>query len=66
MVRRDPKELDPTESDTGRSWSLLSSGCERSRYQFIPNQTYSSSRTLEACLNLLSCDAADRVAVGAL
>ena len=31
-VTRDQMELGPTGSDTGRSWFLLSCGCDRSRY----------------------------------
>ena len=49
-------ELGPTGSDTGHSWSLLSSGCDRSRYyrvaqgtRLIPNNIH-FHRTLVACL----------------
>ena len=50
-------ELRPTESDTGRSWFLLSSGCDTSRYYrvthgagLIPNEIQFPCRTLVACL----------------
>ena len=57
QVRRDQMELGPTGSDTERSWFLLSSGCDGSRYYRvahgtgpIPNETQSPCRTLVACL----------------
>ena len=50
-------EPGPTEFDTGRSWFLLSCGCNRSRYYRvahgagpIPNETQFRCRTLGACL----------------
>ena len=57
QVTRDQMEQGPTGSDTGRSWFLLSSGCDRSRYYRvphgtgpIPNDTPFPCRTLVACL----------------
>ena len=56
-VRRDQRELDPTESDTGRGSLLLSSSCDRSGYYWaahgaglIPTETQFPCRTLAACL----------------
>ena len=47
----------PPGSDTGRSWFLLSSGCDGSRYygvahgtRLIPNEIQFPCRTLVACL----------------
>jgi hypothetical protein len=57
QVTRDQTRLSPTRSDTGRSWFLLSSGCDRSRYYrvahgtaLIPNETQLPCRALVACL----------------
>ena len=57
QVTRDQMEPGPTESDMGRSWFLLSPGCDGSRYYCvthgtgqIPNETQFSCRTLVACL----------------
>ena len=57
QVRRDQMGLGPTGYDTGRSWFLLSSGCDRSGYcrvahgaRLIPNNTQYHCRTLVACL----------------
>ena len=57
QVRREQMEPGPTESDTGRRWFLLISGCDRSRYYrvahgtgLIPNEIRFPCRTLVACL----------------
>ena len=39
QVIHDQMELSPTESDTGCSWFLLSSGCDRSRYYRVAHGT---------------------------
>ena len=57
QVTRDQMEPGPTGSDTGRSWFLLSSGCDGSRYYRvahgtgpIPNEIQFPCRTRVACL----------------
>ena len=57
QVRRDQMELSPTGSHTERSWFLLSSGCDGSRYYQvahgtgqIPNETQFRCWILVACL----------------
>ena len=60
QVTRDQMDPGPTELDTGRSWFLLSSGGDISRYYrvahgtgLIPNETQFPCRTLVACLDFI-------------